>query len=73
MDVEPIEGEALGVEVVDMFLEFVYAAMCTADTAGCEVAGGVLVLSTAPVDDHGSCGNDDCRDSCTGAQDAEAE
>ena len=34
MDVEPIEGEALGVEVVDMFMEFVYAAMCTADTAG---------------------------------------
>lgn len=34
MELEPIEGESLGSDYVQMFVEFVYSAMCTADTAG---------------------------------------
>ena len=33
MDLAPIEGESLGSDYVQMFVEFVYGAMCTADTA----------------------------------------
>lgn len=33
MDAEPIESEALDLVVVDMFMEFVYTAMCKVDSA----------------------------------------
>lgn len=33
MEFEPIEGESLGSDYVQMFVEFVYSAMCTADSA----------------------------------------
>lgn len=34
MMADPIEGEAMGIDYVILFVEFVYSAMCKADTAG---------------------------------------
>jgi hypothetical protein len=45
----------------------------TTGSAGCKATGDVLVLSSAAVDGHGSCGDDGGDDSSTCAPDAEAE